>query len=253
MIHRGLKSDRGFECVLVDLNTQRDFCEPNGAYPVANLRELIPSLRRVYAWVRSNKTPVISSFDSHRLTDTSFDGGPPHCLDGTWGQRKLSFTLFPQRICVEADNTLSVPGDLFTYYQQVIFRERTEDLLGNPKADRFINILPAREFILVGNSLESAVKALALGLLARERRVSIVVDACGYWSMSKAEYALRLVDAKGGQLITVEELAARQLNPKPRYRPFMPNGRCNGSHESNGQPRIKARPGSNGSLPPPSH
>jgi nicotinamidase-related amidase len=145
------------------------------------------------------------------------DGSPRHCVDGTSGQRKLVCTLFGCSIRIEGDNTLSVPIDLFSSYQQVIFRQRTHDLFGNPKADRFLTQLATRQFIIYGIASETSVKALALGLLARNRKVAVVADACGYWSRSESDLALRQVEAKGAEILTVEKLLARKLARRFRY------------------------------------
>ncbi|MGB2985398.1 MAG: isochorismatase family protein [Phycisphaerae bacterium] len=139
------------------------------------------------------------------------------CVDDSAGQRKIDFTILSRFAQVEADNTLSCPIDLFRKYQQVIFRKRTDDLLSNPKADRFLTQLPATEFILFGIGVEGSVKALALALLAREKRVTIVVDACGYWSKATADLAMRQIKAKGGRTITVNELLKRKLDRRRRY------------------------------------
>jgi len=136
---------RIYECVLIDLNTQRDFCDPDGARPVLNYEQLLPALRRVIAWTKRNYAPIISSIDSHRRFEMRGGGGTPHCVDGSPGQRKLAFTLFADCARVEVDNTLSVSLDLFRDHQQVLFRERTDDLLGNPKADRFLTQLSAED------------------------------------------------------------------------------------------------------------
>ena len=66
---------RAPECVIVDLNTQHDFCDPAGALPVANLQALLPALRRVVRWGEANDLPVISSVESHRSTDVVYGGG----------------------------------------------------------------------------------------------------------------------------------------------------------------------------------
>ncbi len=223
------RDGRAFECVVVDLNTQRDFCEPGGACPVTNLPVLVPALRRVIAWAKRNETPIISSVQSHRLWEVPADGQRGLCcLDGTHGQRKLDFTLFPTRECVDVDNTLAVPPDLFRDCQQVIFRKRTDDLLTNPKADRFLSHLAADEFIVFGNGIECSVKALTLALLTRGKPVTVIVDASGYWDVSTADLALRQIAAKGARLITLDELALRRLDRKIRY-PHHRNGR-NGHH-----------------------
>jgi nicotinamidase-related amidase len=211
------------ECVLVDLNTQTDFLHLNGAYPVANSNELIPALRCVIAWAKRNYAPVISSIAAHRAYELLGCNEPVNCLDGSAGQQKVNFTVLPCHTIVEFDNTLSVPLDLFTVHQQVIFRKREDDLLGNPKADCFLTELPAEEYILFGIGLERSIKVLALGLLARNRRVSIITDACGYWDNGAADLALRQVVAKGADLITTDQLLARKL-PRNRKYPLHGNG-----------------------------
>ena len=240
MITRG--NGRDFECVTVDLNTQQDFCAPNGAYPVANLDDLLPALRRVIAWTKRNYAPMVSSLDSHRPYDLPEANLPIHCVDGSKGQRKIPFTVFPLNVHIEVDNTLAIPLDLFGQHQQVVFRLRTEDLLTNPKADRFLTQLPTEEFIVFGNSTESAVKALVLGLLARHKKVSVIADACGYWNKASADLALRQMAAKGARLITVDELRSRRLSRSHRYpvtsaRRNGGNGRERAGLEANGKRR----------------
>lgn len=209
---------RAYECVLVDLNTQRDLCAADGACPVTNHAELILALRRVIAWTKRNHAPIISSIESRREWELS-DYTPTGvcCIDGTQGQRKIDFTILPQCARIEADNTLAIPLDLFGRYQQVIFRKRSDDLLENPKADRFLTQLLVGEFIVFGNGLEGAVKSLVLALLAREKPVTVLYDACGYWNKATAELALRQIIAKGARLLTVDELLARKLDRRHRY------------------------------------
>lgn len=206
-----------YECVLVDLNTQRDFFVDNTACRVINAGPLVPALRNIIAWAMRNEVPIVSAMDSHRPEEMETCGLPPHCLDGSHGQRKLGFTLLRNRVSVEGDNTMALPLDLFERHQQVIFRKRTVDLLGNPKADRFLSHLAAREYLIFGLGLERSIKAMALGLMARGRRVTVVCDGCGYWNANQADFALRQLAAKGASLITVEELLKRKLRRPRRY------------------------------------
>jgi len=241
------RNGRAFECVVLDINTQWDFCDSRGAFPVAHLRELIPQFRHVIAWTKRNQAPIVSSIESHRPFELSDSGHPIHCIDGSSGQHKLNFTIFPLHAWLETDNTLSVPIDLFGQYQQVIFRKRADDLLTNPKADRLLTQLPVREYILFGTGVECSLKALALALLARGKHVSVVVDACGYWNRATADLALRKISAKGARIVTVCELLSRKLDRRYRYR-------VNGNHTngtngrgSNGHAGLKPPPESNGS------
>lgn len=200
-----------YECVLMDINTQHDFADVTGSMPVSNADVLGGALRRVIAWAKWNSAPVVSSVESHRPMELSDSGYPIPCRDGSDGQRKLSYTMLESRTRIEFDNTFCIRTDLFKKYQQVIFRKRGDDLLENPKADRFLTQLPVREYILFGTGLETSIKSAALGLLARGKYVTIVADACGAWNEGMADLTLRQLRAKGATTISVDELLLRQL------------------------------------------
>jgi len=229
------------ECVLIDLNTQYDICVREGADPVANVETLIPALRRVIAWAKRNHAPIVSSLNSRRPYELSPNNHHQHCLEGSPGQQKVAFTVMALHACIDVDNTLCVPADLFRRHQQVIFRERADNLLGNPKADRFLTQLKAGEYLIFGSGVECSVKTLALGLLAREKRVSVIVDACGYWNQAEADFALRQMAAKGAKLLTVDQLGARRLPRQYRYRVRITVGpHANGNGRSHLEPKSAA-------------
>ncbi|MFQ5490310.1 MAG: cysteine hydrolase family protein [Phycisphaerae bacterium] len=239
----GRGNGSAFSCVLCDLNTQQDFLASDACCPVRNAEGLVPAARRVVAWGKWNHVPVISCVDSHRGDERTHDGFPQHCLDGTRGQDKLRWTLFGSSFKVEGDNTLAVPLDLFKTYQQVIFRKRTHDLFGNPKADRYMTQLLVDEFIVFGVGLEYSLKSLVLGLLARNKRVTVVADACGFWNPSEADLALRRMHAKGADLVSVDQLWHRRLRYAMRY-PLHgngSNGHSNGNGNGNGNGRAPAK------------
>lgn len=210
------KNGGPIDCVAIDLNTQVDFCDARGAFPIANLRQILPALKAAMAWIEAHGVPVVSSLDSHRRWEIERECVPVHCIDGTPGQRKLGFTLMPSHKLIEGDNTLWAPIDIFDSFRQVIFRKRTRDFFANPKADRFLTQLPALEYIVFGVGLENSVKNIVLGLLARNRRVSVIPEACGYWHKAEADLALRQVEAKGAALLTLADL---HLKTFPKRRP----------------------------------
>jgi len=204
-------------CVLIDLNTQRDFFDPAGACPVVDPHEMHRELRRVIAWAKRNQAPVVSSMDSRRRVEMARNGQTRYCVEGSNGQGKLPFTLLPNRVFVAGDNTLAISTDLFHRHQQVIFPQRTADLFANPKADRFMTQLHVDEFILFGAIAECEIKAVALGLIARHKRATVVTDACGCWNRSESELSFRQMAAKGATLLTTDELLKRKLARPGRY------------------------------------
>lgn len=206
---------RSSDRVLVDLNTQCDFLLPRGALPVSNRVEVLPKIRQLMNWARLEQIAVISSLEAHRHCESN-KGLPPHCIDRTRGQRKLPFTLMPRRVFLQGDNTMDVPLDPFRRYQQVILTKREVDFLSNPKADRLINGLRPNYWIIFGVTASHCVKAMVLGLLARQQLVAVVKDACGFWSRSDGEHAFLQMDAKGAILVTTDELIDGVVEEKIR-------------------------------------
>lgn len=202
--------------VLVDICTQRDFLDAGAILQISSPDLVLANLRRVFDWARTTNIGVVSCVESHRPTEL-VSGFPLHCIDGTPGQQKLAFTLLEPRCIVEADNVLSLPHDLCGQYRQLIFRKRSRDILGNPKADRFLTQLEVSEFILCGVGLERAIRGLALGLLARNKPVTVVTDACGTWIPADGDLAARQLAAKGIRMVTTEELTAPPV-PVPSRR-----------------------------------
>lgn len=210
-----------FDRILVDLNTQCDLLLPKGALPVTNRTEILPNIRRLMIWARTEQLPMVSSLESHR-TGESLRGLPPYCIDRSPGQRKIPFTLMPRRILIMGDNTFDVPHDPFRKFQQVIFTKRTRDFLSNPKADRFFQSLSVNHLVVFGVVAEHCVKSAVLALLARQHRIAVVTDACGCWSAGDYELTMRQMDAKGAVLVTTEELISGAANERIRKsRPLM--------------------------------
>src|SRR5207249_2207763 len=102
--------------VFWDGDTQRDFLEPDGALYVPAAAPIIPNLARLTRLARAG-TPrirVIGTVCRHFPGDAELtpNGGPypPHCMDGTPGQRKIDATapVAPRWI----ENRPYAPGEL---------------------------------------------------------------------------------------------------------------------------------------------
>ena len=92
-------------------------------------------------------------------------------------------------------------------HRQVILHKRCVDPFNEPRIDRLLSEVRAKEFILVGSSLEGAVKMTALGLLQRGKKVTVIVDAVGTHNNKDAKLALRKMETKGAKLVETKKLA----------------------------------------------
>ncbi|MBL8879278.1 MAG: isochorismatase family protein [Phycisphaerales bacterium] len=196
--------------VFLDLCTQIDYLGYEGARRCTNAADVLPSLRRLMAVARWEKLPTISCIDA-RSSDEVRGLRSAECVVGSRGQRKLHYTLLPNRAVVESDNCLCIPLDLLERVQQVVFVKRHRDPFTNPKLDRLLTEMPAKRFVVFGLPLEGSLRLMVLGLLLRSRRVTLVRDACGFWNAPEAEMTLRQLEAKGCEILDSDEYARRAL------------------------------------------
>jgi len=203
MIRQLLKRRRRH--VLIDVNTQRDFFLAEGNACIRNHRRVLGRIRRIMAWARRRNIPVISICEVY--PNHNGENEVEYHIDGTDGQKKIRYTLLSNRISFVADDSTDLPTDLLQRYRQIILYKRCPDPFDEPRIDRLLSEMRADEFILIGASTEGAVKATALGLLQRGKRVRVVVDASGLHNKKQAKLALRKMEAKGAKLVETKRLA----------------------------------------------
>jgi nicotinamidase-related amidase len=203
MILQLVKSRR--KQILVDIDTQKDFLLARGKACIRNHRRVLAHIRRVMAWARSQHIPIISTAEVY--PNNNGDETMGYCIDGTDGQKKVRYTLLKDRVSLAADGNTDLPREMLRQHRQIILHKRCVDPFDEPRIDRLLSELRASEFILVGASLEGAVKMTALGLLQRGKKVTVVIDAVGTHNNREAKLALRKMETKGARLIDTKKLA----------------------------------------------
>lgn len=191
--------------VLIDVDTQKDFLLATGKVCIRNHRRVLGHIRRIMAWARSRGVPVISLAEVH--PNNNGDSEYDYCMDGTEGQKKVRYTLMDNRISFPADGNTDLPRDMLRLYKQIILHKRCVDPFQEPRIDRLLSEVRASEFIIIGSTVEGAVKATALGLLQRGKNVTVVADAVGSQNKREAKLALRKVEAKGAKLVETKRIA----------------------------------------------
>jgi nicotinamidase-related amidase len=206
--------------VLIDLCVQKEYLAPDGVRRVQNASLVCRNIKRLMAFARWAKLPVLSCVDTRRPTDLGPDwfaverDSPPE-------RRKTAHTLLPDRAVVESDNSLCISLDVLRQHQQTIFTKYHRDPFTNPKLDRILTEMAAGRFIVFGAPLETSLRILVLGLVRRGRSVVVIEDACGYWDAEEAAMIFRQFAVKGCTLVDTErfletELARRRRSLRPR-------------------------------------
>lgn len=203
MIRQLIKKRRKW--VLIDINTQRDFLLAKGNACIRNHRKVLTNIRRIMAWAKRNDVRVISTCEVYPDHNGATETG--YCIDGTEGQKKIRYTLLNNRASFPADSNTDFPADVLRQYRQVVLHKRCVDPFEEPRIERLLSEVRADNFVLIGVSAEGAVKATALGLLQRGKKVSVVTDAVGLINKREAKMAFRKMKAKGARLIETKKLA----------------------------------------------
>jgi len=189
----------------VDIDTQRDFLSAWGNACIRDYKKVLANIRRIMAWARLEYVPIISTAEVYSNNNSENKVG--YCLDGTYGQQKIPYTLLSNRVSFPADDWNALPADLLLSHRQIILHKRCIDPFEEPRIERLLSEVKADEFILIGTCTEDAVKATALGLLHRGKNVRVIVDAVGSQTRRESILALRKMEAKGAKLILTKDIA----------------------------------------------
>ena len=218
-----------FDRVFVDVDVQRDFCEPTGAlYVKGSPNDRFRALTR---FAVAHRIPILGSVDSHAWDAWEFASSPTkgpsgakpdfpdHCVKGTPGWLKVEGTLPPRFRFVP--NVAGLPSDapldaivgelVKGETQGVYFEKEVYSLFANPLADRFLQKLVAAsggkpELVVYGVATDYCVRAAALGLAERGYTTTVLTDAVAGITPEGTKEALDAMQAAGVKLATTRDV-----------------------------------------------
>ena len=190
--------------VFVDVDSQLDFLYPAGALYVPRAERIVPAIARLNRHAAAHGIPVVSTMDAHAEDDPEFTRWPPHCVAGTWGQRKAEPTLLERRaVAPNRECQLDLEGAM-----QIVVEKQSVDVFQARNLSRVIEALGAGGFVVYGVVTEICVLYAARGLLKLGRPVTIVTDAIAALSEAGSRQALDEMRDSGATLSTVAEVLA---------------------------------------------
>lgn len=207
--------------IFVDVDIQRDFCEPTGALYVPGSPNEI--LRKLVQYAINAHIPILGSVDSHAWDAWEFASSgrkgangeqpnfPDHCVKGTPGWLKVDGTL-PARFRF-VPNVPEAPiddivGEVLTGQTQgVYFEKEVYSLFANPLAEKFLQTLVGQisekpEFCVFGVATDYCVKAAALGLAERGYRTTLITDGIAGITEAGVHEALEQMRKAGVEFTT---------------------------------------------------
>ncbi len=198
------------EVIFWDVDTQADFMLPGGKLYVPGAEKLIPKLKRLVDAAREEKVFLISTTDAHTPNDPEFRQWPPHCVQGTAGQKKIPETMTDDFLVIPNDPGFALPKDVRAH-KQIILEKQTLDDFDNVHAEKILEQLGREpEYCVFGVVTEYCVRLAALGLLKRGYRTALVTDAIETLDRETGKRTIEELAGRGARLITTEG-ALRQV------------------------------------------
>ncbi len=188
--------------VFVDVDTQRDFLEPDGSLAIAGADAIHAQLARLTRFAREQGIPIIATACAHTLDEEDPEPFPPHCLVGTKGQERVAATAWPDTVVVS-----SAGGFAHAEPPPHLTLEKARyDVFSHPEADRIVALYGRNRptFVVYGVATDYCVRCAVLGLLERGHSVAVVVDAVRPVDVAAEAEVFAEFVAKGAQLVLTE-------------------------------------------------
>ncbi len=187
-----------YKYVLVDVDVQKHFFLAGSRFCVQRQRMVLANILKVIHWAHMHSVPIISTVQDLSMYRRFL-------VDGLEGYKKIRYTFLKRYISFDATDCTDLFPLIFEEFKQAIFCKRHFDPFMEPRADRMLSECSAHEFILVGALTEGAVRATALGLLVRHKKVTVVIDAVGSYSTVE-ESTLRVLKERGAKLVNADTI-----------------------------------------------
>jgi len=194
------------DIAFVDIDTQRDFIDPEGALCVEGAEEIVPNLKKLVDISREKEVWLLSSIDAHPADDGEFEHFPPHCVEGSEGQSKIAETIRPPYIVIKTRPDV-LPVEI-TPETQVIFEKQDFDIFSNSHFIRFVQDKGITRFVVFGVATDYCVCAAALGLRKRGRDVTVVEDAIRAVDAGSGKESLEEMRRAGVKISTTDGIIA---------------------------------------------
>lgn len=195
--------------ILIDVDTQFDFMNPQGKLYVPGAERCVSKLRRLVHTAHKKGIPILSSVDAHPLDDPEFEHFPPHCIVNTPGQLKISETLIENAFVVPQRGLTSSEKRSSRQAPQLILNKNIFDMYQNPNTTALIKETGANIAVVCGVATEYCVKAAVEGLLNQGLRVWIVADAIRGVDKIQAERVLLSLEQAGAQQIETQAVISQ--------------------------------------------
>lgn len=194
--------------VFFDVDTQLDFLFPAGALAVPGAECIVPALAALTRFAAANNIQIIATADAHTENDLEFKIWKPHCVAGTFGQRKSAASSLPSPLVIPTSKQDEIGRSVQSHTSQIIVEKQSIDCFTNPNLGPLLTAIAADRYVVYGVATEHCVQNAFVGLLKAGAKVELVEDAiCGI-DAAEVRRTIAKFTAAGGNLTSSSAVTA---------------------------------------------
>ncbi len=178
--------------IFVDVDTQNDFMNKNGALYVPGAEAIKPKLKEITDFAKQAKIKVYKTLDFHTKYSAELkrNGGPfpDHCMKHTYGVSPIPETNL---------DCISFSKDCYDIF---------DETSGNQDFAKAVTDSGCENAVVYGVATDYCVRAAVLGLLERDIKVTVVKDAIAGVTAEGSMAAIMIMSSKGASILNWEEI-----------------------------------------------
>lgn len=197
--------------VLLDIDTQSDFCDREGRLfvPGADDGVVRGAMRALVRAAQTSGVPHIATADDHQLSDPEISDDPDfartfpaHCLRATAGAAKIPETaqMAPLVLADGAYDDQRLAA-LVAANREILLLKQSFDCFSNPHTSRVLDHLGVERAVVFGVATDICVDAAVAGLLARGVDVVVAEQACAGLDAGRVAACRRHWTDAGAQIV----------------------------------------------------
>lgn len=190
-----------------DVDTQYELMKPSGTVYIEGAEKIIPNLKKLYNYAKRKKLRIIAPVDTHiRVDDPEFRIFPAHCMKGTFGQKKIKWTLLKRHFVIELGVAPKSLREILKRYQQILIEKSTINVFNNPITNKLLKVIGIKNWVVFGVATDYCIRATVLGLLERCYKVIVISDAIRGDTETGSKKAIKEMRKAGATFKTTNEV-----------------------------------------------
>ena len=198
------------EAIFFDVDTQYDFMRKDGKLYVPDAEKIIPNLKKITDFAKKKNISVIASADNHKMNDWEISSKtfPPHCMEGTKGQKKIKETILPCTKIVPNKKLEKEKLKKILENDKLLILKQKYNVFSNPNTKKILKgVIKAYVY---GVATDYCVKAAVLGLRNMNIGTYVIKDAIKPVFKKNEKKDFALFKKKGAKFLTTKQLLRKK-------------------------------------------